>query len=92
MSDCLDSSHIPYELYKDNGEYFIFPKDAEELDNALVSPILIWLEKYPKCHKAFMKAIKSYSKLTDENASDVADLFRKALETFLKNFSILPSH
>lgn len=86
VSDCLESSHIPYELYKDNGEYFIFPKGAEELDNALVSSILIWLEEYPKSHKAFVKAIKSYSKLTDENASDVADLFRKALETFFKEF------
>lgn len=86
VTNCLDSSHIPYEVYKDNEDYFIFPKGAEELDNALVSTILLWLEEYPKSHRAFIKAIKSYSKLEDEKISEVADLFRKALETFFKEF------
>ena len=84
--NCLKNSHIPYELVKEENDYFIFPKGAEELDDALVSDVLIWLEEYHLSHKAFVKAIKEYSKLTDDNISTVADLFRKALETFFKEF------
>lgn len=86
VCNCLKDTHIPYELVEEENDYFIFPKGAEELDNALVSDILIWLEEYPLSHKAFVKAIKEYSKLTDDNISTVADLFRKALETFFKEF------
>lgn len=52
------------------------------MDDALVSNVLIWLEDYPLSHKAFVKALKEYSKEDEEKVSDVADLFRKALETF----------
>lgn len=86
VCNCLKDTHIPYELKKEENNYFIFPKGAEELDNALVSDVLIWLEEYPLSHKAFVKALKEYSKLTDDNISTVADLFRKALETFFKEF------
>ena len=53
---CLDMSHIPYELVKENDDYFIFPKGAKE----------------------------------EEKVSDVADLFRKALETFFQEFFVSP--
>lgn len=86
VCNCLKDTHIPYELVEEENDYFIFPKGAEELDNALVSDVLIWLEEYPLSHKAFVKAIKEYSKLNEYNASDVADLFRKALETFFQEF------
>ena len=86
VCNCLKDTHIPYELKKEENNYFIFPKGAEELDNALVSDVLIWLKEYPLSHKAFAKALKEYSKLTDDNISTVADLFRKALETFFKEF------
>lgn len=86
VCNCLKNTHIPYELKKEENNYFIFPKGAEELDNALVSDVLIWLKEYPLSHKAFVKALKEYSKLTDDNISTVADLFRKALETFFKEF------
>lgn len=86
VCNCLKDTHIPYELKKEENNYFIFPKGAEELDNALVSDVLIWLKEYPLSHKAFVKALKEYSKLTDDNISTVADLFRKALETFFKEF------
>ena len=86
VCNCLKDTHIPYELKKEENNYFIFPKGAEELDNTLVSDVLIWLEEYPLSHKAFVKALKEYSKLTDDNISSVADLFRKALETFFKEF------
>ena len=86
IKNCLEISHIPYELVKDGNDYFIFPKGAKELDDALVSSVLIWLKEYPLSHKAFVKALKEYSKLSWDNASNVADLFRKALETFFKEF------
>ena len=86
VCNCLKNTHIPYELKKEENNYFIFPKGAEELDNALVSDVLIWLKEYPLSHKAFVKVLKEYSKLTDDNISTVADLFRKALETFFKEF------
>lgn len=86
ICSCLELSNIPYDLIKEKQNYFIFPKGAEELDQALVSEVLIWLEDYPLSHKAFIKAIKEYSKMKDDNASDVADLFRKSLETFFQEF------
>lgn len=86
----LEESHIPFELAEDNNEYFVFPKGAKELDNALVSEPLDWLTDYPVAHKAFVKALKTYSEATEDNASDVADLFRKALETFFQEFFNTP--
>lgn len=86
LCNMLDESHIQFDLLEDEGEYFIFPKGAEELDKALVSEPLEWLKDYPNSHKAFVKALKAYSGVTEENASDVADLFRKALETFFQEF------
>lgn len=56
------------------------------MDIALVSQPLSWLSAYPVSHAAFVKALKQYSKVTTETASDVADLFRKALETFFQEF------
>lgn len=80
------TAHIPYEILEENDRYFIFPKGAEELDNALVSQPLEWLIAYPKSHTAFVKALKRYSEATADSASEVADLFRKALETFFQEF------
>lgn len=82
----LDESHIPVDLKKYKNEYFIFPKGAKELDDALVSEPLEWLKDYPNSHKAFVKALKAYSDASDDNASDIADLFRKSLETFFQEF------
>ena len=80
----LDESHIPYELLEDNGSYFVFPKGAEEFDDALVSEPLEWLEDYPNTHKTFVIALKQYSE--GVYIRDVADNLRKALETFLQEF------
>lgn len=82
----LREAHIPFDFIENDEEYFVFPKGAEELDDALVSEPLKWLEDYPDAHKAFIKALKAYSEATEDNASDVADLFRKALETFFQEF------
>lgn len=86
VCDCLTESHIPFDILEESGNYFIFPKGAEELDHALVSEPLFWLKDYPSSHKAFVKALKSYTEATEGNASDVADQFRKALETFFQEF------
>ena len=82
----LKEVHVPYELFKDDDGYFVFPKGANELDNALVSEPLAWLSEYPKAHTAFIKALKEYAEASPENASDIADKFRKALETFMQEF------
>lgn len=82
----LNSAHIPYELLMDNDEYFIFPKGVSEFDDVLVSQPLEWLQKYPVARTAWIKALKEYAPSTEENASDVADKFRKALEAFFQEF------
>ncbi len=86
VENALTEAHIPFEVLKDKDGYFIFPKGAEELDDALVSEPLEWLHEYPKTRAEFVQALKDYSNLTDENASDVADKFRKALERFFQEF------
>lgn len=82
----LAESHIGYNLINADGEYFVFPKGAVELDSALVSQPLAWLNQYPKAHTAFVKALREYADATTENSSDIADKFRKALETFFQEF------
>lgn len=86
IENMLAQSHIPYEIIRDKDGAFIFPKGAEELDVALVSQPLSWLSAYPKANTAYIKALKEYSEATPDNASDIADKFRKTLETFLREF------
>lgn len=82
----LKESQIPYEMRKDEDGYFIFPCGAKELDDALVSQNLEWLKAYPQARKSFIKAIKDYSNQNKMNASNIADNFRKSLETFFQEF------
>ncbi len=82
----LDDLNMPYEILRDKDGWFIFPKGAEELDNALVSEPLAWLKTYSKTRAAFIKALKSYSEATATTASDTANMFRKSLETFFQEF------
>lgn len=81
----LKKANIPFEVYyDDNKNYFIFPKGAKELDDALVSEPLEWLKNYPKAHKTFCIALQQYSE--GIYIRDVADNLRKALEEFLQEF------
>lgn len=80
----LESLNIAYELIKDEDGYFVFPKGAKELDNALVSAPLEWLSSYPKARETYIIALKQYSE--GIYIRDVADNLRKALETFLQEF------
>lgn len=82
----LRDSHIQYELLNDSGKTFIFPKGAKELDKSLVSEPLEWLFAYPDSRKSFVKVLELYSNSSNDNASDIADAFRKALETFFQEF------
>lgn len=86
ISLALNECHIAFDLLEDDGKYFIFPKGAKELDDALVSEPLEWLKKYPKSHKEWIEALKLYADLSDGNPSEVADKFRKALERFFQEF------
>ena len=82
----LEESNIQFDIIKDRDGVFIFPKGAKELDDKLVTEPLQWLTEYPKTRTAWIKALKAYADATDENASDCADLFRKALEQFFREF------
>lgn len=86
ISDALDDCQWSYDLVHDGDEIFIFPKGVQEFDDALVSQPLEWLRDYPNAETAWSKALRDYSEATDDNASDVADKFRKALETFFQEF------
>lgn len=85
LCENLKAATIPYDVIEDEG-CFVFPKGAAELDVALVSTPLEWLAEYPNSHTAFVKALKQYAEATEDNASDIADKFRKALETFMQEF------
>ena len=86
LCNMLDQSQIPYEVKEDNDGYFIFPQGAKELDDSLVSQNLEWLKSYPHAREAFVKALRSYADQNDSNASEIADKFRKSLETFFQEF------
>lgn len=84
VRNCLIESHIPCEVYEENGGYFVFPKGAKELDDALISEPLEWLKDYPNARKTYIIALKQYS--DGIYIRDVADNLRKALEAFLQEF------
>ncbi len=85
VENFLKNAQIPFEItYDEDNNYFIFPKGAEELDDALISEPLRWLEGYPEAHKTFCNALKQYSE--GIYIRDVADNLRKALEEFLQEF------
>ena len=86
LLNALDDCQIAYDILNDEDGIFIFPKGSKELDDALVSEPLEWLNAYPKSRTAFTKALKAYSEATPDNASSVADKFRKTLETFFQEF------
>lgn len=77
---------IQFDIIEDKQGKYVFPKGVPELDLALVSMPLQWLAKYPLAEKAWSKALRAYADATSQNSSDVADLFRKALEVFCKEF------
>ena len=82
----LEELNIPYELFSDKDGFFIFPKGVNAFDEALVSEVLVWLKEYPLTEKAWKKTLREYSEVNQQNASDIADKMRKALETFFKEF------
>jgi hypothetical protein len=86
LLNALNDCQIAYDVISDEDGMFIFPKGAKELDDSLISQPLLWLSNYPNARNAFIKALKEYSGATTDNASDVADKFRKALETFFQEF------
>ncbi len=80
----LDTLDIPYDLIRDNDGLFVFPKGAKELNDGNVNIPFEWLQNYPEARKEMSHALKEYS--NSNNYSNIADLFRKALETFFRCF------
>lgn len=77
---------IQYETIEDSDGLFVFPRGVEEFDSALVSEPLQWLSSYPNAEKSWSKALREYADSNTQNASEVADKFRKALEAFFQEF------
>ncbi len=86
LLDLLGNLNISYDIIQDDDGYFIFPKGAKELDDALVSAPLNWLKDYPKAHKTYCIALRQYSE--GRYIRDTADNLRKTLETFLQEFLV----
>lgn len=84
LKDFLDELKLSYEIITDKDGCFIFPKGAKELDDGNVNIPFEWLNEYPLSRKAMENALRAYS--NKELPSQVADLFRKALETFAQEF------
>lgn len=84
VKQMLEEARIPFDVVKDEDGHFIFPKGAKELDDALISEPLIWLQDYPQAYKTFATALRQYSE--GIYVRDVADNLRKALEAFLQEF------
>lgn len=84
LKEFLVELRIQFDLIQDEDGFFIFPKGAPELDDALVSEPLEWLKDYPLAHKTYVTALKQYS--DGIYIRDVADNLRKALEAFLQEF------
>lgn len=80
----LDESKIPYEVIEDKDGYYVFPQGAKELDDALISDLLIWLQDYPKTQEAYGNVLRQYA--DGIYTRDVADNLRKSLEMFLQEF------
>ncbi len=80
----LDETNIYYEIIEDTNDLLAFPVGAKELDDALVSDVLLWLEKYPNTHKTYRIALEQYC--NKEYIRDIADNLRKSLEEFLREF------
>lgn len=84
LEKALEDLNVSFEIIKDKDGIFIFPKSAEEFDDALISEPLEWLTDYPDARKTYVIALKQYSE--GKYVRDVADNLRKALETFLQEF------
>lgn len=84
LNEAFNESRLRYALLKDDNNYFVFPRGAKELDDALISEPLEWLKDYPNTRKTYIIALKQYSE--GIYIRDTADNLRKALETFLQEF------
>ena len=85
LERCLEELSIPYEIVDDEDGSFLFPKGVADFDDNLVSAPLSWLKEYPLAEKAWITVLRDYSEKKN-NPSQVADGFRKALETFFQEF------
>lgn len=84
LDEAFNESRLRYAILQDDNEFYVFPKGAKELDNALISEPLEWLKDYPNTRKTYIIALRQYSE--GIYIRDMADNLRKALETFLQEF------
>lgn len=86
LVETCKNAALQYELVEDGENIFLFPKGAEELDAALVSQPLEWMNAYSNSRKIFASALQKYTQPDLYDARTIADEFRKALEGFFQEF------
>ena len=76
-------SGVPIAVSGKGQSTMLHPAGAKELDEALVSQVLIWLDNIPAARERFASALTLYGK--PDRVRDVADNLRRALEETLRH-------
>lgn len=79
----IQLSGVPIAVAGKGGAVRLYPAGAEELDAALVSQVLVWLNDVPNVRERFASALTLYGK--PDHVRDVADNLRRALEEALRH-------
>ena len=83
LMEDIQLSGVPIAIGGEGGKVRLFPAGAVELDVALVSQVLVWLEAAPSARERFATALTLYGK--PDHVRDVADNLRRALEETLRH-------
>lgn len=76
-------SGVPVAFSGGGQKTLLHPAGAKELDDPLVSQVLVWLEHVPSARERFAAALTLYGK--PDRVRDVADNLRRALEETLRH-------
>ena len=82
ISEIINVFGININIQKENNRYLLYPKGAEELDDALVNDVLVWLEKYNSSRKKFISALEKYQNKDDTR--NILDDLRLSLELLVQ--------
>lgn len=85
ISEIINVFGININIQKENNRYLLYPKGAEELDDALVKDVLVWLEKYNSSRKKFISALEKYQNKDD--ARNILDDLRLSLELLVQEIA-----
>ncbi|MBK6628906.1 MAG: hypothetical protein IPG35_15160 [Flavobacteriales bacterium] len=83
LMEDIQLSGVPISVAGKGGKVRLFPSGAAELDDALISQVLMWLEDVPGARERFATALSLYGK--PDHVRDVADNLRRSLEETLRH-------